>query len=81
MDFSILSKEELQNLNRMNQNLLRFAYIDMVQSGFDPRAVANWLRISWAFRSGNLYAPECSYDLLIASSFTNLNHGSPHPCS
>lgn len=40
MDFSILSKEELQNLIRMNQNLVRFAYADMVQSGFDPRAVA-----------------------------------------
>lgn len=60
MDFSILSKEELQNLNRMNQNLLRFAYMDMVQSGFDPRAVANWLRISWAFRSGNLYDPNAT---------------------
>lgn len=55
MDFSILSKEELQNLIRMNQNLVRFAYADMVQSGFDPRAVANWLRISQALRKGDLF--------------------------
>ena len=57
MDLSSLSGKERANLDRMNRNLVRFAYEDMVQSG-NPDAITNWLRMSSAVRSGNLYSPE-----------------------
>ena len=57
MDLSSLSGKEKANLDRMNRDLVRFAYEDMVQSG-NPDAITNWLRMSSAVRSGNLYSPE-----------------------
>ena len=57
MDLSSLSGKERANLDRMNRDLVRFAYEDMVQSG-NPDAITNWLRMSSAVRSGNLYSPE-----------------------
>lgn len=57
MDLSSLSEKERANLDRMNRDLARFAYEDMVQSG-NPGAIGNWLRMSSAVRSGNLYSPE-----------------------
>lgn len=57
MDLSSLSGKERANLDRMNRDLVRFAYEDMVQSG-NPDAITNWLRMSSVVRSGNLYSPE-----------------------
>lgn len=57
MDLSSLSGKERANLDRMNRDLVRFAYEDMVQSG-NPDAITDWLRMSSAVRSGNLYSPE-----------------------
>lgn len=57
MDLSSLSGKERANLDRMDRDLVRFAYEDMVQSG-NPDAITNWLRMSSAVRSGNLYNPE-----------------------
>lgn len=57
MDLSSLSEKERANLDRMNRDLVRFAYEDMVQSD-NPGAIGNWLRMSSAVRSGNLYSPE-----------------------
>lgn len=57
MDLSSLSGKERANLDRMNHVLVRFAYEDMVQSG-NPDAIGNWLRMSSAVKSGNLYSPE-----------------------
>ena len=57
MNLSSLSGKERANLDRMNRDLVRFAYEDMVRSD-DPDAIVNWLRMSSAVRSGNLYSPE-----------------------
>ena len=57
MVFPNLSEKEKLNLDRMNRDLVRFAYEDMVRSG-NPDAIANWLRMSSAVRSGDLYSPE-----------------------
>ena len=57
IDLSGLSEKERANLDRMNRDLVRFAYEDMVQSG-NPDAITDWLRMSSAVRSGNLYSPE-----------------------
>lgn len=57
MDLSSLSEKERANLDRMNRDLVRFAYEDMVQSD-NPGAIGNWLRMSSAVRSSNLYSPE-----------------------
>ena len=57
MDLSSLSEKERANLDIMHRDPARFAYEDMVQSG-NPDAIANWLRMSSAVRSGNLYSPE-----------------------
>ena len=57
MDLSSLSGKERANPDRMNRDLVRFAYEDMVQSG-NPDAITNWLRMSSAIRSGNLYSPK-----------------------
>lgn len=57
MDLSSLSGKERANLDRVDRDLVRFAYEDMVQSG-NPDAVTNWFRVSSAVRSGNLYSPE-----------------------
>ena len=57
IDLSGLSEKERANLDRMNRDLVRFAYEDMVQSD-NPGAIGNWLRMSSAVRSGNLYSPE-----------------------
>ena len=57
IDLSSLSEKEKTNLDRMNRDLVRFAYEDMVQSD-NPGAIGNWLRMSSAVRSGNLYSPE-----------------------
>lgn len=57
IDLSSLSEKEKANLDRMNRDLVRFAYEDMVQSD-NSGAIGNWLRMSSAVRSGNLYSPE-----------------------
>ena len=57
MVFPNLSEKEKLNLDRMNRDLVRFAYDDMVRSD-NPDAIANWLRMSAAVRSGNLYSSE-----------------------
>ena len=57
IDLSSLSEKEKANLDRMNRDLVRFAYEDMVQSD-NPGTIGNWLRMSSAVRSGNLYSPE-----------------------
>ena len=57
MVFPKLSEQEERNLDRMNRNMVRFAYLDAANSD-DPDAIANWLRISAAARSNDLYSPE-----------------------
>lgn len=57
MVFPRLSEKEERNLDRMNRNMIGFAYLDAANSG-NPDAIANWLRISAAVRSGDLYSPE-----------------------
>ena len=57
MVFPNLSEKEKLNLDRMNRDLVRFAYEDMVRSD-NPDAIANWPRMSAAVRSGNLYSSD-----------------------
>ena len=55
-----LHPELQRNLDQLNRSLYEFALRDMVQSDFDPRAVANCERLMWGISSGNLYDPEAT---------------------
>ena len=53
-----LHPELQRNLDQLNRSLYEFALRDMVQSDFDPRAVANYERLMRGISSGNLYDSE-----------------------
>lgn len=55
-----LHPELQRNLDQLNRSLYEFALRDMVQSDFDPRAVANYERLMRGISSGNLYDPEAT---------------------
>lgn len=44
-----------KNLDRMNRNLFVFAHQDAM--GGDPRAMENWLRMSYYLKNGDIYNP------------------------
>ena len=44
-----------KNLDRMNRNLFVFAHQDAM--GGDPRAMENWLRMSYYLKSGDIFNP------------------------
>lgn len=44
-----------KNLDRMNRNLFVFAHQDAMTN--DPRAMENWLRMSYYLKSGDIFNP------------------------
>lgn len=43
------------NLDRMNRNLFVFAHQDAMSN--DPRAMENWLRMSYHLKHGDIFNP------------------------
>ena len=50
-----------KNLDRMNRDLYRFAHADAM--GGDPRAIANWVRMSYGLKTGDIYNPASFIEL------------------
>lgn len=44
-----------KNLDRMNRDLYHFAYTDAMSG--DPRAMENWLRMSYYLKNGDIFNP------------------------
>lgn len=49
------------NLDRMNRNLFVFAHQDAMSG--DPRAIANWVRMSYGLKTGDIYNPAAFIEL------------------